>query len=245
MILATPPAYASDMCLAAEAHGDGATISEAYVVLSSGRSEQAEGSGSSPSLSIVVRRPAAPHAWIRTEAACWGGDGLDALLARPGASVGCQIDCDGGSAVLTANEDGTVHAELSFFAVEVGLSSALFPPPDPDDGAAIPPIGLTGTVTLRAAPAALCEASFDRAYAGAIPPTTELRTGDVSPLVVDLERALVALRRGAMRPNEVFDNATDEALRLHQRLEGIPETGVADGALLRSIASSASVAGGC
>lgn len=179
--------------------------------------------GLSITLSFVDRD--LPEVVFSTGTGCYGDDG------RP---LECQIDCDGGRAVLLAAPNGDLLLEaLSIVYSGEGAQNPYLVTMEPDAAQ------LSGLFRLAPSPRqGLCRP----AQAPVIAP---LAAGDISPRVATAERLLAALGLHPEQPDLVFDARTRASVVAFQTDFGLPASGRLDSDTMLSLARAVQLGGPC
>jgi hypothetical protein len=169
----------------------------------------------------------------------WGIRGPDIEDVGMGCSlegerVVCSIDCDGGSASWESIGDDLILF-TSTLAMATGHASLVMNP-EPSGKST----SLHGTFVLREADPAQCLAASK-----STPLLTELRPGDLTPLVQRTERALQDLGYFSGTPDWTFDDETARAVSDFQAALELPQTGEVDRVTQEKLTLYAVLEGGC
>ena len=156
-------------------------------------------------------------------------------------TIHCSNDCTGGDLILAMGKDGRLHFQSdNFLADSLRGDASLLPLSGPfrvDNAEGYEVNGLFA-LTQRAGDSQ-CRAQGDMLF-------VKMQAGDISNRVVDIEQKLQRLGQFLESPDEIFDDATRDAVTSFQRQYGLSATGVVDqdtAALLANLMQSG--AGGC
>jgi len=161
--------------------------------------------------------------------------GISATCSINGKTIRCGLDCDGGKAILAMSETGKLlfHSDnIRYDSIRGDATLLLL---NEADGYEI-----NGLFALTERPGdSQCRATGDALF-------VTMQAGDISNRVVDIEQKLQRLGQFLEYPDEIFDDATRDAVSSFQRQYGLSDTGIVDqdtAALLANLMQSG--AGGC
>lgn len=161
--------------------------------------------------------------------------GISATCSINGKSIRCGLDCDGGTAILAMSETGKLFFHSDNVRYDSVRGDATLLMLNEADGYEI-----NGLFALTERPGdSQCRATGDTLF-------VIMQAGDISNRVVDIEKKLQRLGQFLEYPDELFDDATRDAVSSFQRQYGLRDTGVVDqdtAALLANLMQSG--AGGC
>lgn len=151
-----------------------------------------------------------------------------------GGRLRCQIDCDGGDAMLMAGRDGKLLMQASHMRHGLLGEPSILAPNDADGSS------LDGLFVLTPRPGSEveCRPAADTYFA-------ELAPGDISPRVRSVEGLLSRLGDFLFRADTVYDEATADAVSRFQRRAGLDANGIVDARTAQVLADAARAAGGC
>lgn len=161
--------------------------------------------------------------------------GISARCSISDKTIRCGIECDGGHAILAMGKDDRLYFQADHLRADSLRGDASLLTYNEADGRE-----MNGLFSMTERPGDVqCRAAGDDLF-------VEMQAGDISNRVVDIERKLQRLGQFLEYPDELFDDATQDAVSSFQRQYGLPVSGVVDldtAALLANLMQTG--AGGC